>query len=126
MGLWEENRADPPKATQVKWLFASGFGNGGSQALFLGREGDEVRIETSTREPRKADGNYGTFERLVTKSHVMAVQFSDPGNIVCLGSSSDQPLSSVLRVPLRDPSLAGRLVARFEEFTWDPGSLVVG
>src|SRR3989454_211242 len=49
MGLSEENLVDPPKATQVKWLFASGFGFGGSQALFLGREGDEVRIETSTR-----------------------------------------------------------------------------
>ena len=126
MGLWEENRADPPKATQVKWLFASGFGNGGSQALFLGREGDEVRIETSSREPRKADGTYGRFERLVTKPHVMAVQFSDPGNLVCLGSSSDQPFSCVLSVPLRDPSLARHLVARLEEFNCESGRWVEG
>ena len=126
MGLSEENRADPPKATQVKWLFASGFGNGGSRALFLGREGDEVRIETYSREPRKADGTYGTFERLVTKSHVMAVQFSEPGNLVCLGSSSDQPSSCVLSVPLRDPSLARHLVARLEEFNCESGRWVEG
>ena len=62
----------------------------------------------------------------MTKPHVMAVQFSDPGNLVCLGSSSDQPFSCVLSVPLRDPSLARHLVARLEEFNCESGRWVEG
>ncbi len=126
MGLSEENALDPPRATQVRWLFVSGFGYGGSQAFFLGREGNEVHVANSSQDPRKGNSTHGRFERLVTKSHVMAVQFSDPGNLVCLGSSSDQPFSCVLSVPLRDTSLARHLMARLEEFNCESGRWVEG
>jgi len=127
MGLSEENGLDPPRATQVGWLFVSGFGNGGSQAFFLGREGNEVRVANSSRDPRRGNSTHGRFERLVTsKPQVVAAQFSEPGNLVCVGSSSDQPSSCLLTLPLRDPSLSKHLMARLEEFNCGSGRWVEG
>ena len=127
MGLSEENGLDPPRATQVRWLFVSGFGNGGSQAFFLGREGNEVRVANSSRDPRRGNSTHGRFERLVTsKPQVVAAQFSEPGNLVCVGSSSDQPSSCLLTLPLRDPSLSKHLMARLEEFNCGSGRWVEG
>jgi len=127
MGLSEENGLDPPRATQVRWLFVSGFGDGGSQAFFLGREGNEVRVANSSRDPRWGNSTHGMFESLVTsKPQVVAVQFSEPRNLVCVGSSSDQPSSCLLTLPLRDPSLSKHMMARLEEFNCGSGRWVEG
>ncbi len=122
LGLSDDRILRPPRGSELKWLLVSDLWFGEKSAVFVGREGGKVQV-AATSGKIKADVAISCqkFEHLdSSNSQVVAVQFTDPGQVMCTGNLSDHASSGTITVPLRDPPLLSQLFGSIEKL--DPSS----
>jgi len=127
LGLSEEGSLSPPKVSELSWLFLAGLCTGERSTVFIGRENGKVQVVTTSK---KLAGSSATshmrFERLDSSNdQVVALQFTNPGQLICIGNISEKDSSSSIIVPLREEALSSELVGRVEEFDLASESWIV-
>ena len=124
----------PAASSGLRWVMASDIWAGEQFAAFVGRsEGKPHLFFAGPRSAQRLGEKYAKFELLDPPlKGVFAITFHSPGQIVCLGNSTESPVRFSVTFPPRAADLSKRLSTPLE--TYDPskglwsktGSLRVG
>lgn len=91
-------RIEPPVSSNINWLMLSGVWIGEKSSFFIGRKGSSMLIAASCKGAELVRGfRFERFNMLESSNQqVKACIFSDPGNLICVGNSSRQILTSAI------------------------------
>jgi hypothetical protein len=115
------SKVDPPRTSEIPWLFLEEVWAGSRGTFFLGRDTNCAKVVTT--KPQVEGAVFcGKYERLTTDSDdVTAVQFHAPGSILCAGNRSSRQVNVNLAFQPRDVSLLTHLSAKVEELDHSTG-----
>jgi hypothetical protein len=117
----ERGTLSPARSSTLGWVLATDFWAGGPASAFVGRAGEKAHLFYSGEKLEAGSGSrFARSERIeVAQRGASAVTFYNPGQVICVGSSSGSPAKFTVSFTPRGADLARRLSTPLEEY--DPG-----
>jgi hypothetical protein len=108
----------PPALSAIKWLLARDIWVGERVTLFVGRKGEKVySFGTCQRTGLDGGHRFARSEQVeVVPRGAHSVSFFGPGQVVCVGNSSNTAVAARVTLAPKSPGLSKRLMTPLEEF----------
>jgi len=108
----------PPQTSSLKWAMAIDLWVGEKISIFVGRSGNKAFVFGACQRASIPEGQkFAKSERVeILTRGVHGISFHGPGQIVCVGNSTQAPLRTRITFSGRSAGLAKRLSTNVEEF----------
>jgi len=115
---------DPPALSTISWILAKDLMVGSRVTVFVGRSaGKAATFACGQRGALRAAEKFGSWEEAIASpGGAHAVSFCGPGQVLCVGNSTAQPLRAHVTFAGRAPGLTRKLSTPLEEYDPDRGA----